>query len=186
MREGIEKYFHVSVTRQIRPMDVYVLTAPNGITAREARDDSMFGLGSIEFRTPAQDDPQHVPDSIRLMEIMNMHMATPNKPRTPEEAMRNATREMREFFTASLGSGRGSAWISGISAPLTVEQLCQALEASLDRPVVDKTNLTGTYAVNVSSEAESTLDFLQVLREKLGLVATPGRRDVAMLVVRHH
>ena len=186
MQEGIEKHFHVSVTRQIRPKDVYVLTAPNGITAREAREDLMGGFGSIDYRTPAQDDPQHVPDSIRLMEIMNMHMATPNKPRTPEEAMRNATREMREFFTASLGSGRGSAWINGISAPLTMEQLCQTLEGGLTRPVVDETNLKGTYAVDVHSEAASTMDFLHVLRERLGLVAMPGRRDVAMLVVRHH
>jgi uncharacterized protein (TIGR03435 family) len=65
-----------------------------------------------------------------------------------------------------------------------MEQLCQVLEGGLDRPILDETQLSGTYAVNVHAEVVSTREFLRVLCDKLGLVVTPARRDVSMLVVR--
>ena len=181
MREGIEKYFHV--TRELRSMEVDVLTAPNGIKAQEAHeDDSPFGSGSIGgFTLKAQDGPPQVPDSLALMNIMDLHMVPPEKPSSPQEAMHKAE---TQFLRAAYGSRRSGMGINSIGHSLTMQQLCQVLESGLDRPIIDETHLSGTYAVNVHSEALSTREFIRVLCDKLGLVVTPARRDLAMLLVR--
>jgi hypothetical protein len=59
-----------------------------------------------------------------------------------EDELRNMTGE----FLKSLASGwkRGTASIRGMSATSTVPQLCEMLESTLDRPVIDETNLDGT------------------------------------------
>src|SRR4029450_2832176 len=48
MRQGIERYFRVNITHESRPMDVYVLTAPDGQTAaiRDAAQSGGGGGGS--------------------------------------------------------------------------------------------------------------------------------------------
>jgi uncharacterized protein (TIGR03435 family) len=58
------------------------------------------------------------------------------------------------------------------------------LGATLDRPVIDETNLDGLYDFNVRTQAENGERFLHALCDQLGLAATPARRNVTMLVVR--
>ncbi len=58
------------------------------------------------------------------------------------------------------------------------------LEEGLNRPIVDETNMKGRYDLAVRGEAGAPEDFLQRLREQLGLVLTAARRDIEMLVVR--
>jgi len=179
-REGIEKYFHV--TRRVRQIEVDVLTAPNGIKAHAAHeDDSMFCFGSMGFMEIAQDGP-HGPDGLLLMQIMNLQMAPSEEPSSPEEAVR---RMKSEFFRAAHGSTPAGVIINSIGYSLTMEQLCQVLEGGLDRPMLDETHLSGTYAINVHSDVVSTREFLRVLCDKLALVVTPARRDVTMLVARN-
>jgi uncharacterized protein (TIGR03435 family) len=181
MRDGIEKHFHV--TRELRQIEVDVLTAPNGIKAHEAHeDDSLFGFGSMGFIDNAQDGPK-VPDGFQLMDIMSLSMVPSEEPSSPEEAVR---RMKNEFFKAMHTPMPGGVSINSIGDSLTMEQLCQVLEGGLDRPILDETHLAGTYALNVHSEAVSTREFLRVLCDKLGLVVTPARRDVSMLVVRKY
>ena len=60
----------------------------------------------------------------------------------------------------------------------------EMLEATLDRPVIDETNLVGTYDLDIRTRAESGEAFLHALCDRLGLSVTPGRRHVRMLVVR--
>ena len=115
------------------------------------------------------------------MNIMDLHMVPSEKPSSSEEAMHKAE---TQFLRAAYGSRRGGMGINSIGHSLTMAQLCQVLESGLDRPIIDETHLPGTYAVNVYSGALSTRDFMRVLCEKLGLVVTPARRDLAMLVVR--
>jgi uncharacterized protein (TIGR03435 family) len=180
MREGIEKHFHV--TRELRSMEVDVLTAPNGIKAHEAlKDDSLCASGSIGFVEKAQDGPPQVPDGLVLTSIMDLHLVPSEKPSNPEEAMRKGE---TQFLRAAYGSRRGGIGINSIDHFLTMEQLCQVLEGGLDHPIIDETRLAGTYAVNVHSEASSTRDFMRVLCDRLGLIVMSARRDVAMLVVR--
>ena len=87
-------------------------------------------------------------------------------------------------FVGLRGSTPAGVSINSIGYSLTMEQLCQVLEGGLDRPMLDETDLPGTYALNVHSEAVSTREFLRVLCDKLGLVVTAERREVSTLIVR--
>jgi hypothetical protein len=180
MRESIEKAFQV--TRELRSMDVDVLTAPSGIRARAAAED-MFGMGfgSIGFVEDVRNGPGHVPDNFQLMEIMNLHVVPSDVEPTPEEGLRAMKSAL---LRVSRGSTRAGVGINTVDDSLTMEELCRLLESGLDRPVIDDTQLTGRYVLTVHSEVVNTRDFLRVLRDKLGLVVTSERRDVPMLIVR--
>jgi uncharacterized protein (TIGR03435 family) len=194
MREGIAKHFGVGITFEVRPRDVYVLTAPNGITARAVAEESMFGFesfgitasaGDIDRGAGAQDGTEGgnhppIPAAVRLGEILNMQMGSSDVTRSGDEVREMWSRLRRQLF-GPLGA---DVWIGGISASLTVKELCEAIESGLDRPLVDETNLTGTYAINIHTELMTAADFLRALCNKLGLVLTPGRRDVQTLVIR--
>jgi uncharacterized protein (TIGR03435 family) len=77
------------------------------------------------------------------------------------------------------------AAISAISAENTkMADFRRALEDGLERPIVDETNLDGTYDLEVRGNASSTEEFLGMLRDQLGLVLTPEHRNIEMLVIR--
>jgi uncharacterized protein (TIGR03435 family) len=67
---------------------------------------------------------------------------------------------------------------------MTMEQFSDLLARGLNRPVIDETQLKGKYDLEVRGDSHTTEEFLQALREQLGLVLTPQRRSVKMLVVR--
>jgi uncharacterized protein (TIGR03435 family) len=58
------------------------------------------------------------------------------------------------------------------------------LEQTLQLPIVDETNLQGTYDLALNAKARNTADFLQQLRDQLGLVLTPAQRRIEMIVVK--
>ena len=63
--------------------------------------------------------------------------------------------------------------ITQISASgCTIAMLCHVLEETLGSPFADSTNLSGRYDFEVRSQGIDSTDFLQALREQLGLVAT--------------
>jgi uncharacterized protein (TIGR03435 family) len=69
----------------------------------------------------------------------------------------------------------------------TVEDFRRSLEASLDRPVVDETGLTGVYDFAMKGDEnantiEEKNDFLERMRDQLHLTIKPGRRGVETLV----
>ena len=152
------------------------------IKAHEVHEeDSQFGFGSIGFMEQAQDGLPRMPDFLRLANIMDLHMAAPDESSNPELALRPMKSEL---LRVARGSTPGGVIINSIGSSLTMDELCQELEGGLDRPIVDETHLGATYALNVHSEALSTREFLHVLCDKLGLVVTPGRREISMLVAR--
>jgi uncharacterized protein (TIGR03435 family) len=176
MREGIEKYFRIRVAAEVRDMDVYVLTAPNGaISATRTSLDEPGSFGWVDIQTPAS-----APDNF-------IGLSDPPWRRDENEApTEDELSKMAGEFLKSLAGGwkRGTASIRGMSARSTVAQLCEMLEATLDRPVIDETNLDRTYDLNIRTQAESGEQFLHALCDQLGLAATPARRNVTMLVVR--
>jgi uncharacterized protein (TIGR03435 family) len=176
MREGIDKYFRIRVAAEVRDMDVYVLTAPNGaISATRTSLDEPGSFGWVDIQTPAA-----APDTFT-------GFSDPPWRRDEDEApTEDELSTMAGEFLKSLAGGwkRGTASIRGISAASTVAQLCEMLEATLDRPVIDETNLDGTYDLNIRTLAESGEEFLHSLCDRLGLAATPARRNVTMLVAR--
>lgn len=64
----------------------------------------------------------------------------------------------------------------------TIDDLCHCLEAHLDRPLIDETNIKGSFDFQVKDAAAG--DFIQRLRDQLGLVVTVAPRSVEMLVFR--
>jgi len=81
MVDGIEKHFRV--TREIRSIEVDVLTAPRGIDARETyADDRSFGGGSFSFVTSSLGGPPAVPEGFILGDIMDLHAVAP-EPESP-------------------------------------------------------------------------------------------------------
>src|SRR6185503_20229841 len=126
MRDGIEKHFRV--TREIRSIEVDVLTAPRGIDARETyADDRSFGGGSFSFVTSSLGGPPAVPEGFILGDIMDLHAVAPE----PESPGGDARAAMNLFLQPSFGANSGVA-INGISEPLTMGQLCRLLESGHD------------------------------------------------------
>jgi len=73
--------------------------------------------------------------------------------------------------------------IRGISADGTADEFCHTLELALDRPVVNETDLKGEFQFRIEDSKGAENDFLERLRDQLGLVITPAQRSVETLVL---
>lgn len=71
--------------------------------------------------------------------------------------------------------------IRGIGMEGTTDDFCRALESMLDRPVVNETHLEGQFEFKVKASETKQNDFLERLREQLGLVVTAAQRNVEVL-----
>jgi uncharacterized protein (TIGR03435 family) len=78
----------------------------------------------------------------------------------------------------------GLAAIRGISLRGTLDDFCRDIERALDRPVVNETNLTGEYELDVKAGADGENDFLQRLRDQFNLSITPAKRRVEVVVLK--
>jgi uncharacterized protein (TIGR03435 family) len=147
--QAIEDYFAVTVAREERMLDVYIVTTANGKSpACLARpdNDSGFSFSSVQFEHPrgasALEDFPDIPNAVGLDQIR------------------------------------------GISATGTLEDFCRALEAPLDRPVVNETNLAGAYEFNLKGGGSTDNDFLERLRDQFNLNITPAQRRVRVVVLK--
>ncbi len=64
----------------------------------------------------------------------------------------------------------------------TMNDFRLALEEEFHRPVVDETNLKGTF--NLQGSANDAGELIQTMRDELGLVLTPAQQNIEMLVFR--
>jgi uncharacterized protein (TIGR03435 family) len=117
IEEGIKKQFQITMTFETRPMEVYVLTAPNGkspsLKSSPENPGGGGGGGSMGlccFGNRGKASLQQAGDSITEIEVSTN----------------------------------------------TMEELCLALEDSLDRLVVDETHLKGRYSFAVRDNAIHT------------------------------
>jgi len=143
MRQGLQDYFHVTVSRENRLVDVYVVSVVPGRRppALELTPDGMGGRSS----------------GIELGSV-------------------GGAEEMQEVKPQSISA------IRGVYENGTVNEFCHRLEGVLDRPVVNETGLEGEFKLYVKSSEGEENTFLERLRDELGLVITPGQRNVEMLV----
>jgi uncharacterized protein (TIGR03435 family) len=156
LQQAIQKYFHVSATVENRPADVYVMTALEGKTPPAKTGDASMGGGSIGWSGTA------------------FVVAGPPGGGHP-------TPEMVREAVSKLKPGA----MSSISAKNTdMADFRRALEDGLGRPIIDETNLDGTYDLAVHGNARSTEEFLGMLPNQLGLVLTPEHRNIEMLVIK--
>jgi uncharacterized protein (TIGR03435 family) len=147
IRTGLEDYFHVTVSREDRVVDAYVLSLePNGKLppAKPPADDGMGGFRSsgVTFEAPGSLD---------------------------------------EAIEGSKPQPISS--IRGISADGTADEFCHTLEFMLDRPVVNETDLKGEFVFRIEDSKGAENDFLERLRDQLGLVIAPSQRSVETLVL---
>jgi uncharacterized protein (TIGR03435 family) len=77
----------------------------------------------------------------------------------------------------------GISAVRGISVDGTADDLCRTLEISLDRPVVNETNLQGDFAFRVKASDGPENDFLERLRDQLNLTITPAQRSVEIVAL---
>jgi uncharacterized protein (TIGR03435 family) len=76
------------------------------------------------------------------------------------------------------------AAIRSIRLDGTVDEFCHTLESKLDRPMVNDTNLQGEFEFDVENDQGTENTFLQRLHDRTGLVITPAKRNVEILVFR--
>jgi len=154
MKQGLQDYFHVTMQRETRLTDVYVVSVVSGRkpAALPPDNDSLaqFRAASIGFRGTGGLD-EAIQSSGRPEDLKAMYSV---------------------FEEGTMGD------------------LCRDLEYSLDRPVVNETELEGAYKIQVQIPLDSNVDFLQRLRDETGLVISPGQRNVEFLnfqpTVPHH
>ena len=128
VRQAIPDQFHLHIAREVQPKDVYILTAPNGLSP--------------------------------------------------------AVKILPKVKHGVFGSGMGISDHSLSAHGITMEQLCHVLERPSGRLVVDETQVAGRFDVEVQGEGRGRDAQIAMLRDKVGLVLTPGHRDVEMLAVR--
>lgn len=160
MQRGIERHFHMALTFEQRPMDAYVLSAPDGQTAaiRDVQDGGNAGIAVASSS----------------FSLASFASESPNVDSTPPP-MPALTPFRRETPAASLGS------ISIANG--TMATFCFQLELMLDRPVIDETGLTGRYDIALP-EQTGYPSIGKRLKNELGLELTGTRRDVRVLVAR--
>jgi uncharacterized protein (TIGR03435 family) len=108
----------------------------------------------------------------------------------PDEGMSGFTSSGMQFETAGGGldemlegmKPQSIGAIRSVSTEGTADEFCHTLERVLDRPVVNETNLEGEFKFRVENSDGAENDFLQRLRDQLGLVITPAQRNVETLV----
>jgi uncharacterized protein (TIGR03435 family) len=64
----------------------------------------------------------------------------------------------------------------------TLDEFCDMMERSLEGPVVNETKLAGEFDFRMQSSLKG--DFVERLREQLGLMMTPAQRSVDTVVYR--
>jgi uncharacterized protein (TIGR03435 family) len=160
VREGIEKYFHVVISKQIRSRDVYVMTAIEGKTPAPNPEDGALRGAAIA--------------TSGFTRTLGLPEGTPHTWKAVTEAMaRLASAEDEELPN-----------ISSISALSTsMDHFRTALESGLKRPIVDETKLSGTYDLAVKGRAQTVEEFLGMLRDQLGLLLTPTQRSIEIVAV---
>jgi uncharacterized protein (TIGR03435 family) len=150
MQQAIQDHYGLTVTREIRVLDVYVMTVATGGTPvmKPRLDDGDLGFCG-GFSSSVYTDVRHWGSEPGLTLDRPMPL-----------------------------SSVGSASMSNA----TMDDFCRFLEVHLDRPLINETNLAGQFDLQVKSEKPRLDDFIQRLRDQLGLVVTVAQRPVEILV----
>ena len=160
MQRGIERHFRLSLGFEQRPMDVYVLSAPDGqsVALREVQENGGVGVGFASSSFSLASFASEVPSA----ESAPDRMPAPESWRRPPAA-----------------SSLGRISISNE----TMKMFCFQLELMLDRPVVDETGLSGRYDAELPAQSGHA-SITKRVKDELGLALTEDRRDVRVLVAR--
>jgi uncharacterized protein (TIGR03435 family) len=123
---------------------------------------------------------QHAEDTFGadLEAIFDLSAAARQTPPTLEDYRTEISRRLTR-----LRGGR-NAVLTGIRQEISMTELSTLLESSLGTAVIDETGARGDFALNVETEAQTSQAFLEALAAHAGLVFTPARRELPVLVVK--
>ncbi len=157
VQRAIEKQFKVTAVVESKPAEVYVMTAIQGKTP------------------PAKAGPESLGGGFTSASGFEFSLPAGTPP-TPE----GMNRAMQEMLKRPENVG-----LSNISAGnTTMDDFRQQLERGLGRPVIDETGLEGVYDLEVQGNATNTAEFIQMLRQQMGLVLTTATRNIEFLTLR--
>ena len=83
------------------------------------------------------------------------------------------------------GGLSGPGIVTATGTETTAQDLAELLSHSADRPVLDKTGLTGKYQFKMGWNAASGASLSDALEEQLGLKLQPAKAAIEMIVVDH-
>ncbi len=180
MRAGIERHFNIRVVRELRPMDVYVMTAPNGSIGAKAEGGGGGVMVASFFETVEDVSVDPTTDAAVIDAVKSLEAAGGS------DDQRRA--RFLAMFEALKGRARGQAVPTGnmsISGSTTSEQLSHTLEGLLGRLVVDATGASRFSSFDVNIQSAGGADgLLAALRDQLGVVVTADRREIEILVIK--
>jgi len=155
LQEVLKKRFRLSITPESRPMDVYVLTAPNG---------------------PGTGLHRHISSS-RISNAVGLSMQNaPDEPEAPMDDMQQITFIGKDC--SGVSSGAGISMTAG-----TIAEFRRTLEPDMDRLLIDETGLEGTFDFQIGGYANHG-DLFKLMHDQLGIAVTPDKRKVTVLTVR--
>jgi uncharacterized protein (TIGR03435 family) len=156
VQHAIEKHFKVSAAVESKPAEVYVMTAIKGKTP-PAKNDS-GGLGS---------------DSSSSGFEFSLPPGTPQTPEAIDRAMKELLKNPETAGFSEVSAGN-----------MTADEFGTFLENGFGRPIVNETGLEGRYDFEVHGPAKNTGEFLQNLRDQIGIVLTPATRNIEFVTLR--
>jgi uncharacterized protein (TIGR03435 family) len=154
IRIALRRELGLLITREVRRRDVYIVTAPHGRGLELRETKNMGGFTAT-----------------------HSFVTVPGGTNTP-------TREDIEQLQFSKRANEGIAVDSISMLSGTIAEFCSTLEQSLDRPVIDESQLQGRYSIELTRERMTRDQFFVQIHQELGLLVSPGEREVAMLIVR--
>ncbi|WP_158821069.1 TIGR03435 family protein [Granulicella sp. S156] len=154
IRIALQRELGLLITRDVRRRDVYIVTAPHGPGPKLRESRDMGGFTATHS----------------LVTVLSGKSAP--------------TREDIEQLQLSKRANEGIAVDSISISSGTITEFCSTLEQSLDRPVVDESQLQGRYSFELRREKLSRDQFFERIQKELGLLVSPGEREVAMLIVQ--
>jgi uncharacterized protein (TIGR03435 family) len=155
IQQEIERQFHIAATRENRLTDVYVLTAS-------------------EKKPPPAGDSPTIGFSSSVGYFSSEFVSAPGQNLPSDQ-------DLRDSRPVGIGA------ISDVGMAGTADEFCKMLEMELDRPVVNETGLTGNFEFQVKGPDRHPgepppHDFVQRLRDQLGLIVTEEQRKIDTLV----
>jgi uncharacterized protein (TIGR03435 family) len=173
MLDGIARHFSATIAPDARAMDVFVLTSPDGPGPGVSKEDSGlphdFSGGFVSMGT------EGVGGAAVGFGLVGEPL---------ESSLLDALRSSGRFDPFKSVGWSGAFLTSASGSGMTLQEYGHLLEGALGCPVVDETGLYGRYTLQMEGDARSHEEFLARLRDELGLVLAPARRDVTFLVMR--
>lgn len=151
---ALQRELGVVVSKEVTRREVYVVTAPHGPGRALHKAD---GLGGS--------------------------IATSSSITVPEGSPLPSLEDIERLLSQKAKGGTISVDSISISNG-TIAHFCSTLEQSLDHEVVDESDLTGNYDIQLTRGEMSNDQFFEYIRVELGLQVLRGIRDVQRLTVR--